>query len=273
MLLMLAVDNETTITLVTDQVLDELNVSFDDALGLAVAHLNELGNHNFGQVQDGTFISSCGDFYDASRVLIPELIEQLPLKGNPVAIVFSRSVVLISGSEDQQGLEKIAQIALDEFPDDERAISLTPIELRDGRWQPLAITEQHPIALRNLVPNQIAWTYAATAPALQKILGDNVFVASAQLIEVEGRFATIASWAANVPTACPLVEAVVIQADESFSQVTRRLEEVLSVCGPFDDVEIMAYPKRWLLPGRMSVEQRTVLTEQYPNHVFFGKPG
>lgn len=270
MLVMLALDFDASIALVTDETLDELGVSFDEALGIAAGYLDERGDHKFGQLAEGTFISSCGDFYDASRILLPDLFLQLPLKGNPVAIVQSRSSVLVTGSEDMEGLAMIAGFALDDLPQMERAVAINPIELVDGKWRPFDIRPDHPQRLKNLAPNQLVWAYTATQATVQKLLGEDIFVASALLVERDGMAATAATWAAGVPTACPLVDAILIEEDGSSPQIVRSLADVLKVCGPFEEVQAFPHPPRWMLPAQMSAEQRKDLTDNYPEHDFFG---
>lgn len=269
MLVMLAVDTPAAIRLVTDADLDELGLTFDDALGIAVGHLDERGSHSFGRLAEATFVTTCGDYYDASRVLIPELFAQLPVRGNPVAIVQARSAVLVTGSEDIEGLAMIAGFALEDFDQNERAVALNPIELVDGQWRPFATRSHHPQVLRNLMPNQIAWSYNATQAVVQELLGDDIFVATALLVNQDGRTATAASWAAGVPTACPLVDALLIEADGDFPQMCRSLDDVLKVCGPFAEVTAFSHPPRWMLPSRMTPEQRAELTANYPEHIFF----
>jgi hypothetical protein len=273
MLVMLAVDTPAAIRLVTDGDLDDLGLTFEDALGIAVGHLDERGSHSFGQLAEGTFVSNCGDYYDASRVLIPEIFAQLPVRGNPVAIVQARSAVLVTGSEDIDGLAMIAGFALEDFDQNERAVALSPIELVDGRWQPFAVGAHHPPAVRNLVPRQLAWAYGATQSAVQELLGDDIYVANALLVEQDGRAATAATWAAGVPTACPLVDALLIEEDGDFPKLCRSLDDVLRVCGPFAEVTAFPHPPRWMLPGRMTAAQRADLTANYPDHIFFPETG
>jgi hypothetical protein len=269
MLLMLAFDNEHSIALVNDEQLDELGIAFDDALGLATAHLDERGNHRFGRLAEATFVSTCEDHYDASRLLLPELIASLPVKGNPVAIVEARSAILITGSEDTEGLDQIARFAWEDFPENDRPISLMPVELRDGTWQAFEIRDDHPQSLRNLIQYQRLWQYDATKDVLQKEVGDDLFIASAILVENEGRAATIASWATDVRTACPIVDAIIIQADDDFPEIRRKFEDVVAICGPFPLVEDMPYPPRYALPGQIDPDHRRDLTEQFPEHELF----
>ena len=269
MLVMLAIDTPAAIRLVTDDDLDDLGLTFDDALGIAVAHLDERGSHSFGQLGEGTFVTTCGDHYDASRILIPDFFTQLPVKGHPVAIVQARSAVLVTGSEDMEGLAMIAGFALEDFDQNERAVALSPIELVDGQWRPFGILPQHPQALRNLVPHQLAWAYNATQQAVQTMLGEDIYVASALMVDQDGRNATAATWAAGVPTACPLVDALIIAEDGELPMLTRSLDDVLKVCGPFAEVTAFPHPPRWLLPARMTPEQRADLTDNYPEHAFF----
>jgi hypothetical protein len=203
--------------------------------------------------------------------LIPELLTQLPLKGNPVAIVQARSALLVTGSEDMEGLALIAQCALDDFPENERAVSLTPIEWRGGAWVALGIEDRHPQQLKNLRAHQLGWTYGATGEALQQQLGDDIFVASVLLIERDGKTFTAASWATGVRTACPLVETLILQEDGVFPGIRRSLDDVMTVCGPFAEVEAMPYPRRWLLPAQIPDVARRDLTDNYSDHPFFAE--
>lgn len=167
-----------------------------------------------------------------------------------------------------KGLEKIAQIAIDDFAEQERAVSITPIELQNGEWSQFEILSQHPLALRNLKSHQLCWSYNATSSMAQQLLGDEVYVANPMLVKNEGAASTIIAWGAEVATACPLVDAIGIQEDRSFPQIMRKLEDVLEVCGPFAEMKQMQYPTRWLLPSRMSDEQRRILNENYPEYDF-----
>ena len=269
MLLMLASDSDVSIAILTDEILDELGVSFDDALGVAVAHLDERFDHKFGQLAKGTFVSNCGDFYDASRILLPDIFLQLSLNGNPVVIVQSRSSVLVTGSEDIEGLNMIAEFALQDLEQNERAVSLMPIEWLDGQWQPFDVQLHHPQSLRNLAPNQLCWSYNVTQEVLQQKLGDDIFVANAMLVEKDCVAVTLASWGAGISTACPPVDALAIEEDDNFPEIIRSLDDVLTVCGQFMEVDAMPYPQRFLLPARLTSIQRKELTEQYPEHPFF----
>lgn len=270
MLLMLAIDSDISIGLVTDDMLEQLGISFDEALGVAIGHLDERGNHSWGQLAEGTFVSNCGDYYDASRILLPGLVEQLPVKGNPVAIVQARSAVLLTGSEDREGLEMIAGYALQDFPENERAVSLTPIEFHDGQWRALELCADHPQSLKNLRAQQTAWAYEATQQVLQERLGDDIFVATAQLFENEGRFATLATWTDGVDTLCPLADGVWIQNQDGSDGMLRSMEDVVDVCGPFEPAREMDYPLRWRLPAWISAEQRARLRNDYPDLKLFG---
>lgn len=73
MMIMLALDSETSIAILNDESLADLGVPFNDALGIAIGHLSERHGHTFAQLDEGVFVTTCGDHYDASRVLMPSL--------------------------------------------------------------------------------------------------------------------------------------------------------------------------------------------------------
>jgi uncharacterized protein YtpQ (UPF0354 family) len=271
MLTMLAIDSESSISMVTDDQLADLGISFEEALGIATGHLAERGDHLFESVDEGIYLSTCGDAYDASLILIPDLIRDLSVNGNHVAIVAARSLLIVTGSDDLSGLDRAARFVWQDFPGNERSISLTPLELRNGKWGLLNFRPDYPQSLKNLLQYQRKWSYDSTGEGLQEALGDDLYVASVILVEQGGRAATVASWGAGVRTACPIVDAIVIQADGDFPEITRRFEDVMNVCGPFPLVEAMPYPPRYAFPGRMTSDSRRELTEMFGHYDLFAE--
>lgn len=266
MLLMLVIDLEHGLAHLTDEQLDELGISFDDALGVAITNLHDMGNHIFDELEEGVFISHCGDTYDASRILLHDVIKQLPLKGNPVAIIVDRSCILITGSEHQHGFARIAEIALESLPEESRAISAAPIEMIFDQWHPFSCTYKDRFPLQRLLNYQQLWNYSSTQDLLQKRIGDDIYIASFCMIEGEGASDSFASWAHDVRTVIPKVNAIVIEGNEQFPSITRKFDDVSYVCGPFELFEGTEFPPRYRLPDLIRSDQWMRLQDQFPDY-------
>ena len=269
MLLMLAIDLEHGIAHLTDSKMNELGVSFEECLGVATTNLLDRGNHKFRELEMGVFASNCEDMYDASRILLHDIILRLPINGNPVAILLSRSCLLITGSEYKHGLARIAEIALENLPDEDRAIAAAPIELFDGKWRSFSVTIDHPPQLQRLLNYQQLWNYSSTKELLQELVGQDIYVASFCTIEDGGQSDSFATWAFSIPTLIPKVNAIVIEINDSGSRITKKFDDVNAVCGPFDLFEETEFPPRYRLPDIISIDQLAALQNQYPEYKFF----
>src|SRR6185369_15527005 len=101
---------------------DDLNkweTSFYEAVEAAQQNLEQMGNVSFASLQndggEGVFISATGDNYDASRLVMLDLVRKMPVRGDYIAMVPNRDTLVITGSEDQAGLEMMCKIAEESF--------------------------------------------------------------------------------------------------------------------------------------------------------------
>jgi len=69
--------------------LDDWGVSFYEAYEAAYLNLSE-SQAAFATLEERTYMSTTGDNYDASRLLVPELIEALKVDGHPVVMIPNR---------------------------------------------------------------------------------------------------------------------------------------------------------------------------------------
>jgi hypothetical protein len=118
--------------------LDGWGVSFYEALESARQNLEQMGNVSFASLQseagEGVFISANTDNYDASRLLLVDLIRKIPVRGEPIAMVPNRDTLIVTGSEDEAGLEVMCKIAEDSFQKP-RPISTVALRLAGDQWE------------------------------------------------------------------------------------------------------------------------------------------
>ena len=114
--------------------LDAWGVTFYEAVESAQRNLEQMGKVAFAQIGDGLFASATGDNYDASRLILVELVRHFPLRGMPIAMVPNRDTLLLTGADDEHGLEVMAKIAADSLSQP-RPISTVPLCLEGDEWQ------------------------------------------------------------------------------------------------------------------------------------------
>lgn len=118
-------------------------VTFDDAFPVALQNLRHRSREDLKPHSPGVWRSPSADDHDAARLLLTEIINRLPVRGEPVAAIPNRNTLLITGSQDIDGLRSLAQLTKREFeePDPITAISF---RLSDGIWTPFLPPPDHP---------------------------------------------------------------------------------------------------------------------------------
>jgi hypothetical protein len=175
--LALAYDLPEVMQLLPAAQLREWNVSFDEALTVALTNLRERSREPFEAVAPGTWRSPWRDNYDASRLVLPDLIRGLPVQGEPIVIVPHRDVLLVTGSEDEAGLGRLLDLA-EPALQETRAVSGS--QARDYFDQQEVLAQQ----------------------------SEDVFVASF-LFQKRGRARSVSVWTAGVDTLLPRTDLVV----------------------------------------------------------------
>lgn len=114
--------------------LDAWGVSYYEALEAARDNLAELPAQVMASPEHGVYISATGDNYDASRLILLDLIRRFEVKGDPVAMVPNRDTLLVTGDDDEEGLAAIVAIA-EKTLDQPRPISGFAFRLEGDDWE------------------------------------------------------------------------------------------------------------------------------------------
>jgi hypothetical protein len=188
-------------------------VSRSQALEVAVENLARLSREDFER-QGALFVSPWRDNYDASRLVLIESIAELPVKGRTVALLPHRDHLLITGSEDVEGLTRLADEgeALASAP---RFLGFFPVVLEEGTWRVFRLDEAHPLyaRYRTIEVQQQVRLHAEQKElldALYERTGEDVHVATFQGIHSEGRTFSYATWTKEVHTLLPRTDVVVL---------------------------------------------------------------
>lgn len=147
---LLCLDTEATISLLTETWFRENNTDFDTVFNYAIQNLEHINEDGFDEIFPGVWRSSWKDGYDTSRILLGiHTTKPLKIKGDPVIFLPHREVLIITGSEDITGLNKAINFCTD-YHGLNRSISPLPFTLSkrgDGSYnfEIFRVSEDHPL--------------------------------------------------------------------------------------------------------------------------------
>lgn len=206
----LVLDSERSTHTVDEALLTKAGLDSEASFRLAVDNLRDKTDPSGMGRQGGVWISTWNDIYDASRLLLTDMIHRLDVHGEPVAIVPSRNHLLVTGSLDTEGLERIATLAADVLEKDTRPLDDQLLVLRDGNWLPFAAPLSTETARRLSLARyrRLDDAYGEQKRLLEAIHEKehtDRFVASYRAVEETqtGRIFSTAQWTRGVETLLP----------------------------------------------------------------------
>jgi hypothetical protein len=126
------------------QDLENWGVTFYEALEAACANLRQKEDPVFVSPQDGVYLSATGDNYDASRLILTDMVHQFDVQGELVAMVPNRDTLIVTGSESLGGLKIMAARAKQAL-EEPRPISMLAFHLVDDCWTEWRPAIDHPL--------------------------------------------------------------------------------------------------------------------------------
>ena len=148
---------------------------------MALDNLRPRSAPAFAAAEPGLFLSQWRDGQDASRLLFPDLIAALPVKGDPVVLAPTRSTLLVAGADDSGGLLALADAAAETLSTTDQPLSARPLRLRDGQWTDFALDAEELAPFFDLMRGQWTREYAEQKQLLDQLhaqSGDDILVAS-----------------------------------------------------------------------------------------------
>jgi hypothetical protein len=205
-------DDGDTLSYVPQALLSDWRVSREACMRDA---LRNLGKSAWTLEQIGhVFRSRAHDSYDAARLLFHDAFRALPLKGDPVVLVPDRDCLVVTGSDDVDGLKQVAATGHVRIEEASRLISGTPLILRGDTWE-----EFHPPAQTRVAFAHLARLYDAMNYGLQTSFlrdqsagqDDNLLVAKVQVFKTgPDRYETFTYLPSVGQTLLPKVDHVVL---------------------------------------------------------------
>lgn len=209
----LALDYPTSVSMVGQKDLASWGVDFEEAQEAALAALRQHSAQSFSQT-GGLFVSSWRDTYDATRILLSDLVTALPVRGRHVALVPHRNMLLVTGSDDVAGLQAMASAAVEMFGEPQPT-STWPLVFDEGTWRDWSLDPDHPAAraFKLLQLRSLSNDYAAQGELL-KVLAerreDGPYIASYSATQhaATGTLSSFTSWTDEVETLLPEAERI-----------------------------------------------------------------
>ena len=207
--------------------LDQLELSFDEALSIAKQNLLEL-EPNFAsgihfEPVDGQFWCPAGNLHsnNVAAVLFPERIKRLPVQGQHVVFVPHENIIWIVDSANINSLRLVAELNLQEFRECPSPVSALPYLVDGQNLKPWLPDISHPAhaAMKMLHIHDASYLCDTQGQLLkQKFAAENtdVHLSVYRPMEIvrddgETEYHSICVWTDSVTTLLPKTDFVAIQ--------------------------------------------------------------
>jgi uncharacterized protein YtpQ (UPF0354 family) len=186
---------------VNENLIAEWGIDRDELHTIALENLKQKSaNHQFAKIAPGVYKATFNDGYDSSRILLPGVFDDLPLNGDPVAMIPCHDTLLVAGANDQRGLTTMMKIAAKQIAEGHHEITAYAYSCRNGQAETF-FDKALPQVLQRPMFDLVQKTFQSQAKILRKYLPDLVIGDLVQLHLGEGAPLTMAHWAENKDTA------------------------------------------------------------------------
>ena len=187
----------------------------DVATVVTAALENGLGRDTTGvAVVGGSTYLISDEQLGASLAVRPSMLAGFPVDGAPVLLAPGRGVVVVTGSDDLEGLRSAAKVANEIAETPEGLVTSVPLVLRSEGWEVLEWPADPELApLVGLMSRR----FAAAAYGYQANLlsGGSADPSAAQLFKApDGAAVLVASWTRGQETLLPVVDDVVVVSED-----------------------------------------------------------
>ena len=194
--------------------LTDWGTSFDEGLVIACENLRQRSQQRFLTPAPGVHVSPWRDGYDASRLILLDLIRDHEVRGDYVVIAPNRDTLILTGSDDRDGLAVMLALAKEALKQP-RPISGIPVRLEQGSWKTFFPEIRYPDlnAFRSLRVQTLAGEYEEQKELLVQVhekTGEDIFVASCTLVQKKHseELASYCVWSQGVKSLLPQADKV-----------------------------------------------------------------
>ena len=262
----LVMDSEHSTMTVSQGKLDEWGLDFNSALKLATDNLRDKTEAKFRSNGKGVFISAWCDVYDASRLLLTDMLYRLPIQGEPVIAIPSRNHLLVTGSRNENGIAEIVDLTVDVLTNDTRPLAEQLFQFRDGTWALFDGTIPAKERLNKARCLRIMGVYEDQKKLLTQIYEKeniDIFIASYRVYDNPqlGGFIGITQWTRGVVTLLPRSDYLWFYCTLKREIISVPWDAATSIVGEFN-AEPSLHPERFLVSDFPSDEQLAALRQR-----------
>lgn len=216
----LVIDGDVNITTVSNDQITKWGITPDEANMIAIENFNAASmDPSFEEISPGLYRSTWEDNYDASRIMIPDILSKYTIKGDIVTAIPTRDVLMFTGSEDEEGLAAFAEL-LQEYYGAQRYISFRPYVYHNQHWDfyyPATDHSLYPL-FNQLHLSAIKGDYDEQKELLEEVFEKeehDVFVATYAVMgdEDSNELFSSGTWSEGVPTYLAKTDVVVLVKD------------------------------------------------------------
>lgn len=196
--------------------LDNWGATFYEAMEAALENLQQRPTSFIGpQEGEGVYVSVNGDNYDCARLLLLDVIRKMRVKGEPIAFVPNRDTLIVTGSEDIDGLKGMLVLAKDALEKQHHPVSTIALRFTGDEWTTWLPPPNH--ALYNdfklMQVKMLVDEYRAQKVVLDKLhekRRENVIVATYNGVQVNetGVVHTYAVWSHGIISWLPQADII-----------------------------------------------------------------
>jgi len=244
---------------ISNEQLEQWDVSYYEALEVARRNLTET-EFAVARLGDHLYVSATGDNYDASRMLLTDLLEQMDVDGPMVAVVPNRDTLLITGADDPEGLSLLADLA-EKALSGPRPMSAVPMILKHGEWTTWMPESNHPCYERFqlLEIKSMHGEYSEQKELLDTLhqrKAIDLFVASFSVLELKsGQIFSYCLWSKGVEAILPKTQKVMFFQEGQEGMIGGDWDHVESIVGDLLEPLPEMYPPRFQVRGFPTPQQ------------------
>jgi uncharacterized protein YtpQ (UPF0354 family) len=251
--LSLVFDLPESVRSLSDEELENWGISYWEAREVAMNNLAE-EELMIASLGDVLYASNTGDSYDATRLALTGLIEQLEFDGIPIAMVPNRDTLLLTGSNSEVGIKMMVELAEKELAENPRPLIATMLAFEHGEWNDWQLPSDHPSheAYRRCVLGWTQFEYENQKKLLDQICDQELieqFNASYTVISKDDKHMSYCVWGKDIISSLPRTDLVAFMDDSGNGvRAFASWDQVHQLCGQ------MMKPQDYY-PARFRVDQ------------------
>ncbi|MGM9479978.1 hypothetical protein ACS5PN_02150 [Roseateles sp. NT4] len=231
-------------------------ISFQQGLKVAIANLRALSEPKFHTLKSGARVSDWPDGYDASRILLPEVMRQCGIDGDLIMMVPSRRAgILVASASSLEAQLWMLGCSRQLIEEQGGLISAAMFRYQDRRVTSYQPSDPHLASklgeLQKVAAHALYGEQKEALQALHAKQGKDIFVASYKVVERPGSWLSACSWTKGITSLLPktdLVNMVVVDPTGGDRHQVKILEwETARQLAGERLREVDAFPPRYLV--------------------------